>query len=878
MPTTDANSLRRAFTQFFVDRGHAAVASSPLIPTHPTAPMFTNAGMNQFVPYFLGEEAPPYPRATSIQKCVRLSGKHNDIDELGKTRRHLTFFEMLGNFSFGDYFKEDAIRFAWQLLTEVVGFDGDRLWITVHTTDDDAEAIWHDTVGVPLERIQRLDKDNFWEMGETGPCGPCSEIHLDNGPEWGDGGGPAHGGGDRYIEFWNLVFMQNFRHPDASLTDLPTKNVDTGGGLERWLMLLEGVPTVFDTDAIRPIIAAAEELTGHAYRAGDDKVDTALRVIGDHARSMSFLVADTVTPSNEGRGYVLRGVIRRAVRRAYQLGVERQILGELVRSVVEHMGQAYPELRQKADVIADVVDREEGRFRQTLRAGSILLDEELDKGRVSGEVAFKLHDTYGFPIEITAEIAEEREVPLDRAGFDAAMDRQRERSRVGAGKAVITTTGIDAYRQILHEYGPSDFLGYQTVESDGQIVAVVRADDLSEEERSDPRRVPRLEVFLDRTPFYAEGGGQVGDIGTITTPSGVARVIDTTPALPGLHRHVVEVLEGDIQSGQEAHAVVDALTRDATRRNHTGTHLLQAALREIVGPHVHQQGSYVGPDRLRFDLNHHEPLTPEQLEQIENLVNEEVLTNQGVRAYETTMDHARELGAMMFFGDKYGDIVRVVEAGNYSVELCGGTHVHALGTIGPLKITSEGSIGSNLRRIEAVTGTASLLSVQQDERSLERAAAMLRTKPDEVVEGIERLLQRQRELQDELKALRSQAAAGEARRLVAEAEGGLVVLRRDGRSGDELGDLAKAVRGEPGIRGVVLVGSPDGERVAIAVAVAKDSGLVAGQLALEAARACGGGANPKAPEFAVAGGKDVTKIDDAIAAVRQALGLGPQGR
>ncbi len=866
MPATDANALRRAFTGFFVDRGHTAVASSPLIPTHPTAPMFTNAGMNQFVPYFLGEEAPPWPRATSIQKCVRLSGKHNDIEELGRTRRHLTFFEMLGNFSFGDYFKEDAIRFAWELLTEVVGFDGDRLWITVHTTDDDAEAIWHEAAGVPLDRIQRLGKDNFWEMGDTGPCGPCSEIHLDNGPEWGDGGGPAHGGGDRYIEFWNLVFMQNFRHPDGSLTDLPTKNVDTGGGLERWLMLLEDVPTVFDTDAIRPILASVEDLTGRRYRAGDADVDTALRVIADHARSMAFLVADTVTPSNEGRGYVLRGVIRRAVRRAYQLGVERQILGELMRSVVDHLGVSYPELGQKAGVIADVVDREEGRFRQTLRAGSLLLDEELATGRVSGDVAFKLHDTYGFPIEITAEIAEERGVELDRAGFDAAMDTQRARSREGAGKTVITSSGVVAYRQILDSYGPSEFLGYQAVEADARVVAVV------------PAREPeaaRFEVFLDRTPFYAEGGGQVGDIGTITTPTGVARVIDTTPALPGLHRHLVEVVEGDLQPGQDAHAAVDALTRDATRRNHTGTHLLQAALRQIVGEHVHQQGSYVGPDRLRFDLNHHEALTAEQLERVENLVNEEVLTNQAVRAYETTMDHARELGAMMFFGDKYGEIVRVVEAGTYSVELCGGTHVHALGTIGPLKIVSEGSIGSNLRRVEAVTGTASLLAVQHDERTLERAAALLRTKPGEVVDGIERLLQRQRDLQDELKALRSQAASGEARRLVAGAEGGIVATRRDGLTGDELGELAKVARNEPGVRAVVLVGSPDGERVGIAAAVAKGSGFVAGELALAAARACGGGANPKAAEFAVAGGKDVSRIDDAVAAAREALGLAP---
>ncbi|HVM07057.1 MAG TPA: alanine--tRNA ligase [Acidimicrobiales bacterium] len=867
MPAMDANSLRRAFTDFFVERGHTSVPSLGLIPNHPTAPMFTNAGMNQFVPYFLGEERAPYKRATSIQKAVRLSGKHNDVDEVGKTRRHHTFFEMLGNFSFGDYFKEDAIRFAWELLTEVVGFDGDRLWPTVHISDDDAADIWRDTIGVPAERIQRLDKDNFWEMGETGPCGPCSEIHYDTGPEWGEEGGPAFGASDRYIEFWNLVFMQNFRHLDETLTDLPEKNIDTGGGLERWLMLLQGTPTTFETDVFVPILETVQSLSGQTYDPKGGELTFAQRLIADHARTMTFLISDAVAPSNEGRGYVLRGVIRRAIRRGYQIGIEKQMLAPLIDTVVEVMGDAYPELVQKRDSIKEVVDLEESRFRQTLRAGTVLLEQELETGRISGDVAFKLHDTYGFPIEITAEVAEERHVPLDREGFDQRMEEQRTRARERQKKTVVTAEGIEAYRQILDEFGATEFLGYQGEESEAEIVAVLpaaRGDDGEE----------LYEVFLDRSPFYAEGGGQVGDIGQIRTSTGMFEVIDTTPALPGLNRHVAKLVEGDLPStGDEAYAAIDHHRREHIRRNHTGTHLLHATLREMLGQHVHQQGSYVGPDRLRFDINHHQPITPEELERVEMIVNERVLTNEVVRAYETTMQAAKEMGALMFFGDKYGEVVRVVEAGSHSVELCGGTHVHALGTIGPLKIISEGSIGSNMRRVEAVTGTASLKMVNDDERTLQRAAQMLRTTPDEVVESIERLLQREKDLRDQIKGFQREMARGEARQLVAQAVDGYVVARRDGIPPDDLRELAIAIRNEPEIKAVVLVGSPDGERVALVSAVEKGTGLVAGQLIADAAKLTGGGGNPKAPDIGVAGGKDASKIDDAIRAVREKLGI-----
>ena len=860
----DVSTLRRSFLDYFVERGHALVPSSPLVLTHPTAPMFANAGMNQFVEYLAGELPPPWPRSTTVQKCVRLSGKHNDIAELGKTRRHLSFFEMLGNWSFGDYFKEEAIDWAWDLCTNVAGFDGDRIWVTVHTSDDVAEQLWHDKIGLPMERIQRLgDKENFWEMGEVGPCGPSSELHYDTGPEWGEAGGPAYGGGDRFVEFWNLVFMDQFRDETGALSPLAKKNIDTGVGVERWLMLVNDLPTVFDTDALRPMIGVAESITGKTYRSGDDRVDTALRIMGDHARTMTFVVNDNVAPSNLGRGYVLRGVIRRAVRLGYQLGVDKPFCTTLVDAAIDHMGDAYPELRTNADVIKDVVEREEATFRNTLRTGSSLLEEELATGKVSGAVAFKLHDTFGFPIEITEEVAEERGVALDRVEFDRRMEVQREQSRLGGKKDTTPKFGPDAYRELLTEHGPTEFTGYVDVETKGATVLALLPGSVD----------GQVEVFLDRTPFYAEGGGQVGDTGTITSSTGTLRVLDTTHGLQGLHRHLAVVEEGSVEAGQEVTASIDVERRDAIRRNHTGTHMLHWALREVLGPHVKQHGSLVHPDYLRFDFSHHSPVGDGELAEIERLANERILANEPVRAYETAMSQAKELGAIMFFGDKYGEVVRVVEAGGRSMELCGGTHVHALGMIGPVKITQETSIGANLRRIFALTGEGTLSWVAERERLLATAATLTKSKPEELPSAIERLQARQRELESELKSVRASMAAGEGKELAATAVDGVLVLRRDGLTMDQLKDLAVSVRNEPGIRAVVLVGTPDGERVVVAAAVAKDSGLVAGELAVTAARTTGGGGNAKAPEVATAGGKDVTKIDDALAAVRAQLGL-----
>ena len=855
-----AAELRRVWTEFWNERDHVLVPSAGLIPHHPTAPMFTNSGMMQFVPYFLGEEQPPFKRAQSIQKCARIGGKHNDIDEVGRTNRHLTFFEMLGNWSFGDYFKEDAIAWSWELLTEVVGFDGDRIWITVHDTDDEAEAIWHEQVGVPMERIQRMDKENFWEMGETGPCGPSTEMHWDLGPEAGPGGGPAVDE-QRYSEIWNDVFMTYFRQPDRSLIELPTKNVDTGAGFERWLMLLDDVPTVFDTDAVRPIIRTAEELTKTTYRAGDEESDVALRVIGDHARTMTFLVNDGVVPSNEGRGYVLRGVIRRAVRRAYTLGAhDTMVLPDLVASVVDHMGDAYPEIRANADAIATTIEREEGRFRQTLKAGSALLSEVIESGSVRGDVAFKLHDTFGFPIEITQEVADEQGVPVDREGFDAAMAEQRARSRESVKRVSLSADADDAYRQLVDDNGPTDFTGRQEYTTDARVLAVLEAGD------------DTVEIFLDRSPFYAESGGQVGDTGTIVTPTGRAEVLDTTAALPGLHRHVAKLVEGTITDGQEATAAIDAERRDAIRRNHTATHLLHWALREVLGKDVKQQGSLVGPDYLRFDFSHHQAVTPEQLAAVEDLANAEVLHNDPVRHYETTKDEALSMGAIAFFGDKYGDVVRVLEAGRQSTELCGGTHVGATGDIGPVKITSEGSIGANMRRIFATTGTGTLARYREEERRLTEAATLLGVQADDVVDGVVKLRDEVKALRDELKVLRRQAAGAGATELAAKAVDGIVVARSDGGSRDDLKELAVAVRQQPGVKAVVLIGEPDAGGVALVAAVNKDSGFDAPALLKDAAGAVGGGGGGKG-DVATAGGRDAAKIDEALDLARVAAGL-----
>ena len=861
-----ANELRRAFLGYFEERGHTVVPSASLIP-HDATVLFTIAGMVPFAPFLTGEQPSPYPRATSVQKCVRAGGKQNDLDEVGRTTRHLSFFEMCGNFSFGDYFKDRAIPLAWGFLTETLGLDPERLWITVHVSDDDAEAIWRDDVGVPAERIQRLDEDNFWRMGDTGPCGPCSEIFWDKGPEYGADGGPSHGGEERFVEIWNLVFMQFERQPDGSMVPLPKPSIDTGFGLERNLAVLQGVDSVFDTDELARLIARAAALTGVDYGAAGAS-DVSLRILAEHARTMTFLVSDGVFPSNEDRGYVLRRIMRRAVRHAYLLGVDEVVTPALVDEVVAVMGDDYPDLRKNHDFVRGVVEREETRFRQTLKTGSVLLDDELGRlpegGVLDGRVAFTLHDTYGFPLEVTQEIASERGFGVDDAGFAVAMDEQRTRAKESRKAAGPASGDADRYHEVLEEFGPTEFTGREEFETTARVLAVT---DLAVGEDG----VTTAAVFLDHTPFYAESGGQVGDTGTVSTDTGRAEVLDTTYALPGLHRHSVRLLDGELSAGQVATAAIDVDRRNAIRRNHTATHLLHWGLRRVLGDHVKQQGSLVTPERLRFDFSHYEAVTPDELVAIEDLVNREILANDPVRHYETTKANAEAVGAIAFFGDKYGEIVRVLEAGRHSVELCGGTHVRATGDIGPVKIVSEGSIGSNLRRIEALTGTGPIDRLRREEAVLAKAAALLGVPPDELVEGVEKRLTELKATRDELKALRRQAASGRAAELAAAATDGVVVARVDHIGRDELRDLAVAVR-DLGVRAVVLGGAPDDGGVALVAAVTKDSGFEASALIADAARTVKGGGG-KSPDLAVAGGKDVGALDEALDQARAAAGL-----
>ncbi len=865
MTPRTADELRAAFTGFFTERGHVAVPSASLIPHDPTV-LFSVAGMVPFKPYFTGDEAAPYKRAVTVQKCARAGGKHNDLDDVGRTKRHLVFFEMLGNFSFGDYFKSDAIPWSWELVTNVFGLDGDRLWITVHHSDDEAEQIWHDQVGVPMNRIQRLgDKDNFWQMGETGPCGPCSEIHIDRGEAFGPPGGPLNDPqGDRFMEFWNLVFMQFNQAPDGTRTPLPKPSIDTGAGLERILTLAQGVDSVWETDVMAPLIEHASGITGQKYQVGnyDDRASFSLRVLAEHARSATMLVSDGVYPSNENRGYVLRRIIRRAVRHAYLLGTESLVMPLLAGTAIDVMEGAYSELSASRDLIVDILTREEEKFRQTLRTGLTILEKDLAEvtpGQpLGGSTAFMLHDTYGFPLELTAEITGERGVEIDVDGFNVEMAEQRRRAKDARKQGVVDDQLVDRYRAIVEKSGVTEFVGYSSDTTEALVLDVIDTGG-------------HIEVLLERTPFYAESGGQVGDTGTITTPTGVARVVDTTFALPGLRRHVVHMETGSMVPGQTAVAVIDVERRNMIRRNHTGTHVLHWALRRVLGEHVQQAGSLVAPDRLRFDFNHFAPVTAEQISEIELLANTEVLTNSPARAYETTKDEAMAAGATAFFGDKYGDIVRVLEAGS-SIELCGGTHVRATGDIGTIKILSEGSIGSNLRRLEAVTGTNTVALLQRVDRDITRAAQLLGVPADSMVDGVERKLDEIKALRDEIKQLRAANATGQAAELAASAVGGVVVARVDGLSTGEIKDLAVAVRQHGGVRAVVLAGITDTGGVSLAGVVTADSGLQASQLIANAAKAVGGGGGGKG-DIATAGGKNPAGIDDALRLAREAAGL-----
>ncbi|MFM8648428.1 MAG: alanine--tRNA ligase, partial [Actinomycetota bacterium] len=754
-------------------------------------------------------------------------------------------------------FKESAIPWSWELVTEKLGFDGDRIWVTVHTSDDEAEAIWHEQVGVPMSRIQRLgDKDNFWQMGDTGPCGPCSELHIDRGPAFGPDGGPLNDPhGDRFMEFWNLVFMQYNQAPDGSRTPLPKPSIDTGAGFERILALIQGTDSVWETDALLPLIETAQSVTGGRYLVGDyeDRTSFSLRVLAEHARSSSMLVGDGVFPSNEGRGYVLRRIIRRAIRHAYLLGTEKLVMPSLVDTAIESMSSAYPSLGGQRDFIKGVLTREEERFRQTLKTGVGILESELDQvsatKKLSGSTAFLLHDTYGFPLEVTEEIVLERGFRVDREAFDSEMRAQRERAKAARRGDGIDQVIQDHYRGILEDRGTTVFVGYESDECTATVIDVVETDD-------------GVDVLLDRTPFYAESGGQVGDTGSIIGPDGHVEVVDTTFAVPGLRRHRCRVVSGELRVGDTVEAAIDSQRRSAIRRHHTATHVLHWALRTVLGDHVKQAGSLVDDNRLRFDFSHFSALSTDEISRIENLANEQSLRNTSVDAFETSKDEALASGAIAFFGDKYGDVVRVLRAGD-SVELCGGTHVSATGDIGLIKIISEGSIGANLRRVEAVAGVRSLEVLQSREATLGQVAELVGATSDAVLEAVERKLSDLKSVQDEVKRLKSKLASGQADEIAASAADGVVVQRVDSLQPGELRDLALAIRQVSGIRIVVLGGVSPSGGVSLVAAVRPETGLFAGDLIKEAAKAVGGGGGGKG-DVATAGGKKPEGLDRAL--------------
>ncbi len=866
-----ADELRQAFVDFFVVRGHTPVPSASVIPVDPTV-LFTIAGMIPFKSYFTGDETPPFTRAVSVQKCVRAGGKHNDLDDIGRTNRHFSFFEMLGNFSFGDYFKAEAIRFAWEFYTQVMEVDTDRLWVTVYEKDDEAERIWRDEIGFPAERIQRLGEDNFWRMGDTGPCGPSSEVFWDLGPDHGPEGGPITDS-DRYIEIWNLVFMTYDQRADGTRVPLPKPSIDTGAGLERNLMVAQRVDAIWDIDVFQPLIAAAERATGVAYGTSETQ-DISLRILGEHARTMTFMVSDGVRPSNQERGYVLRRIIRRAVRHAYLLGARDLVTPALVDATIDVMGNAYPDVVAHHDVIAKVIRREEESFRATLQRGLDMLDELLVAGDISGEDAFFLHDTLGFPIDLTREIAGERGHTVDADEFEARMREQRQRARAAADEAgAVAGAGapVEVYRDIVDVYGTTEFTGRDEYTSEATVLALLRDGDRVAQADAGTR----VDVVLDRTPFYAESGGQVGDTGTITTThatddGGVLDVEDTRYGLPGvLVVHQALVRTGTVAEGDTVTAAIDGVRRDRIRRNHTGTHILHWALREVLGSHVQQAGSLVAPDRLRFDFSHYEPVTHQQLVEVERLANAQIIADVPVRHFETSKAEAERLGAIAFFGEKYGDTVRVLDAGP-SVELCGGTHVDALGFIGPIKIVSEGSIGSNLRRIEAMTGDGALEYIEQEEQLLRRTGELLRAAPRELPEKVERLVEQVRALQDEVQRLKAREATAAAGDLASSATRGVLVIRHDGLGTGELKQLAVETLRALGSGVVGLVGSADG-KAAVAVAVSKDlveRGASADAIAGPAAKALGGGVG-RGKDVVAGGGPKVDAVDTALGLARE---------
>ncbi|MCO1336064.1 alanine--tRNA ligase [Microbulbifer sp. OS29] len=849
--------IRDAFLNYFAGQDHTVVPSSSLVPGNDPTLLFTNAGMVQFKETFLGQEKRSYNRATSSQRCVRAGGKHNDLENVGYTARHHTFFEMLGNFSFGDYFKREAIRFAWEFLTKTLNLPEERLWVTVHVSDDEAADIWLKEMGVSAERFSRLDEDNFWQMGDTGPCGPSSEIFYDHGADV-PGGPPGSENDDldRYIEIWNLVFMQYERTADGELHSLPKPSVDTGMGLERIAAVMQGVHSNYEIDLFQALLKATAEVVGCS-----NLEEKSLRVIADHIRSCSFLIADGVMPSNEGRGFVLRRIVRRAVRHGHKLGHQEVFFYKLVEALAEQMGDAYPELREKQQVIEQALRKEEEQFAKTLDKGMALLEEALDSlegSEIPGELVFTLHDTYGFPTDLTQDIARERDLSLDMAGYEAAMEAQRQRARA-AGKFK------QDYTDILELDGATEFLGYSTTEAEGKVVAIVK----------NGEQVERLEkgedgaIVMDCTPFYAESGGQVGDSGYLSTGGGARFEVRDCTKQGAHYMHSGKLLQGRLAVGEALAAGVSADVRQSTALNHSATHLLHAALRKVLGEHVTQKGSLVDSERLRFDFSHPEAVTAKQLHAIESLVNSQIRANSPVETHETDIDSAKSMGAMALFDEKYGDTVRVLsmgktDGGAFSVELCGGIHVKRTGDIGLIRIVGESGIASGQRRIEAVTGAHALSLFDQAQQRLEHVSALLKARPELLADKVEQLLLNNRKLEKEIAQLKAKLASGAggdlSARAVEIAGFKLLAISIEDADAKSLRDLADQMKNKLG-SGVVLLAAPGDEKVALVAAVTKDltDRLSAGDLMRFAAGKLGGKGGGRS-DMAQGGGADVSAL------------------
>src|SRR5688572_14432620 len=868
----NSNEIRRLFLKYFEDRGHTVVKSSSLIPADDPTLLFVNAGMNQFKEVFLGREARPYTRAATCQKVVRAGGKHNDLDNVGHTRRHQTFFEMLGNFSFGDYFKKDAIAFAWELITKEFKLSPQKLWVTVYRDDDEALELWVKQ-GISRDRIVRLDEDNFWQMGDTGPCGPCSEIFYDFGPAASTEGHtdcafPCEC--ERYVEFWNLVFMQFDRDEKGHLTPLPKPSIDTGMGLERMCTVLQGKVSAFETDLLRPIIDKAGEILGIKYGASPAS-DASLRIIADHVRSSTFLISDEVLPSNEGRGYVLRKIMRRGIRQGTLLGHEGPFLYELSSFVTDHMKEAYPELVATRSYVMRVIKAEEERFATMVGAGIDRLEAVISQVQKSGgdtipgTEIFKLYDSFGFPLDFTKEIADEKSMKLDMAGFEAELEKQRERARQ-SWKG--DDTRISPEFQKFAESGGTQFLGYQAVESSSRVIGIMKA---GTPVTSLGQVNEEGEVILDQTPFYAESGGQVGDVGTLASSTGVARVMDTHSPVRGVVVHKVRLEHGQLAVGDLVEARVDEERRRRIAANHTGTHILHAVLRSVLGTHVKQAGSLVAPDRLRFDYSHFAPLTATEIQEIEQRINAVVFKNLPVQTRAMELNEAIKDGAIAFFGERYAQQVRVVSIPEVSKELCGGTHTKMTGDVGLFKIISDSGIAAGVRRIEALTGFGTYTRLEEDESLIGAMSQILKSPRQELTRSLTRLLEQQRDLEQELDKLKRKAAHSQIDDIVASqtaVKGVSVVSRRvEGVDTPVLRELAERAIAKMASGVVVLALASDG-KVTLVGAVSQDlqKKLHAGNIIKKVAGIVGGSGGGR-PDFAQAGGKDVESVDQALAAV-----------